>query len=145
MRVRVILTVSLLAAANLSAQAGTPSIDTIAEARRLRDAKDFARAAALMRSYVESHPDDPGPPRFAALMAYWSKDQPTADAIYAGAIGRHPSDAELRLEYGRFLVETGKPSRARDVLAPLTANRSTSNSARQIARARTLLGTADYW
>ncbi len=145
MRVRAILTVSLLAAANLSAQAGTPSIDTIAEARRLRDANDFAGAAALMRSYVESHPDDPGSARFAALMAYWSKDQPTADAIYAGAIGRHPSDAELRLEYGRFLVETGKPSRARDVLAPLTANRSTSNSARQIARARTLLGTADYW
>jgi Tfp pilus assembly protein PilF len=145
MRVWPVLSISLLAAANLSAQTGTTAVDTIAEARRLRDANDFAGASALMRPYVESHPDDPGSARFAALMAYWSKDQPTADSIYGRAIGRHPNDAELRLEYGRFLIETGNPSRGRNVLAPLTDNQSTPNSAQQIARARMLLGTADYW
>ena len=145
MRAWLILTISLLATANLSAQMGTAPLDTIAEARRVRDAKDFAGAAVLMRAYTESHPDDPASARFAALMAYWSKDQRTADSIYARASGRHPGDADLRLEYGKFLVETGKPSRARDVLTPLIENQSKSASAQQLARARTLLGTADYW
>lgn len=140
-----ILTISLLAAANLSAQTGTAPVDSIAEARRLRDAKDFAGAAVLMRAYAESHPADPVSARFAARMAYWSKDQRTADSIYARATSRHPGDADLQLEYGRFLVETGKTSRARDILTPLTGNQSTSPSAQQQARARTLLGTADYW
>jgi len=145
MRWWVILTAFPLAAANLSGQTGTTPVDTIGEARRLRDANDFAGAAALMRPYVGTHPDDPGSARFAALMAYWSQDQKTADSIYAEAIGRHPGDVELRLEYGRFLVETGKSSRAREVLAPVTGNTSSSSSAQQIARARTLVGTADYW
>ncbi len=145
MRLWLILTVAQLAAANLCAQTETTRVDTIAEARRLRDANDFAGAAALMRAYVESHPDDPGSARFAALMAYWSKDQATADSVYTRAIARHPSDADLRLEYARFLIETGKSTRARDVLAPFTANAPISASGQQIGRAHTLLGTADYW
>jgi Tfp pilus assembly protein PilF len=145
MRARMILTISLLAAAHLSAQAGTTPVDTIAQARRLRDANDFAGAAALMRSYVESHPDDAGSARFAALMFYWSKDGAAADAVYARAIADHPHDADLRLEYGRFLVETENTNRARVILGPFVATDSASFSRQQIARARTLLGTADYW
>jgi len=145
MRARMILTISLLAAANLAAQTGTTPVDTIAEARRLRDANDFAGAAALMRPYVESHPDDSGSARFAALMAYWSKDQAGANAVYARAIADHPRDADLRLEYSRFLVETGNASRARVVLDPFVTTDSVSFSLQQVARARTLLGTADYW
>jgi tetratricopeptide (TPR) repeat protein len=145
MRLWLILAASLSSFANLGAQTGTSPVDTIAEARRLRDANDFAGAAALMRAYVESHPDDPGSARFAALMAYWSKDRAVADSIYARAIGNHPSDADLRLEYGRFLVETGKGERAEDILAPFTARDSTSFTPQQLSRARTLLGTAAYW
>jgi len=57
MRVWLILTVAQLATANLFAQTQTTRVDTIAEARRLRDANDFAGAATLMRAYVEAHPD----------------------------------------------------------------------------------------
>jgi len=145
MRVRLLLTSVLLVAANLSAQTGAAPVDTIAEARRLRDANDFAGAATLMRSYTESHPTDAGSARFAALMAYWSKDQATADAIYARTIANHPGDADLRLEYGRFLVETGKSSRARVILAPFMVGDSVSFSRPQIAQARSWVGTADYW
>src|SRR5690348_5568335 len=106
MRVRLIIAIFLLAAANLSAQGAAARVDTIAEARRLRDANDYAGAAALLRTYVESHRDDSGSARLAALMAYWSKDQASANSIYARAIADHPGDADLRLEYGRFLVET---------------------------------------
>jgi len=145
MRVRMIVTISLLAAANLSAQVAAARVDTIGEARRLRDANDFAGAAALMRSYVESHPEDSGSARFAALMAYWSKDQAGASSIYTRAFANHPGDTDLRLEYGRFLVETGNARRARAVLDPFVANDAGAFSPQQIARARTLLGTADYW
>jgi tetratricopeptide (TPR) repeat protein len=145
MRLWLILAASQLAFANLGAQTGTVPVDTIAEARRLRDANDFAGAAALMRAYVDSHPDDPGSARFAALMAYWSKDRGAADSIYAQAIAHHPDDAELRLEYGRFLVETGKGDRAEEILAPFTAKDSTSFSPQQGSRAHALLGTAAYW
>src|ERR1043165_6171871 len=114
-----------IAIADASAMAQTPApVDTIAEARRLRDASDFAGAAALMRPYVASHPDDPGSARFAALMAYWAKDRRTADSIYASALAAHPTDAELRLEYAQFLVETGSRARASDVLAPFEATDS---------------------
>src|SRR3954468_8227579 len=61
-----------LAISTLGAQTSPPA-DTIADARRMRDASDFAGAAALMRAYTQSHPDDAGSARFAALMAYWSK------------------------------------------------------------------------
>ena len=142
---RFILAASLLAFANLGAQTGTVPVDTIAEARRLRDASDFAGAAALLRSYVESHPDDPGSARFAALMAYWSKDRAGADSVYARAIANHPNDPDLRLEYGRFLLETGKGDRAEEILAPFTAKDSTPFTPQQLSRARTLLGTAAYW
>jgi predicted Zn-dependent protease len=145
MRSWFILAASTLAFANLGAQTGTVPVDTIAEARRLRDANDFRGAAALMRAYVDSHPDDPGSARFAALMAYWSKDRAVADSIYARAIANHPSDADLRLEYGRFLVETGKGTRAEEILAPFTTKDSTSFTLQQLSRAHTLLGTAAYW
>src|SRR5262245_28748609 len=140
-----ILAASLLAFANLGAQTGTVPVDTIAEARRLRDAKDFGGAAALMRRYVESHPDDPGSARFAALMAYWSKDRAAADSVYARAIANHPNDAELRLEYGRFLVETQKGHRAEEILAPFVAKDSSAFTPQQLSRAHTLIGTAAYW
>lgn len=128
-----------------TAAAQTTTTDTIVEARRLRDARDYAGAAALMRPYIASHPDDPGSARFAALMAYWSKDRAGADSIYARALADHPRDVALRLEYGQFLVETGGSARASAVLAPVVANDSMAPSRTDAARARTLLGTTKYW
>ena len=92
MRACLILAAAHLVAAPLAAQASA-RVDTIAEARRLRDANDFAGAAALMRPYVDSHPDDAGIARFAALMAYWAK-QPSSDSLYATALAGHPQDAD---------------------------------------------------
>ncbi|MDF2774826.1 MAG: hypothetical protein K0S86_4326 [Geminicoccaceae bacterium] len=134
---------ALVAAAGLPAQSPTPS-DTLAEARRLRDIGEFAAAAAILRPYVASHPDDPGSARFAALMAYWAKDARSADSIYAHALARHPNDVELRLEYGRLLVDSRDATRVRAVLSPLVIA-SDSASPTVTARAHTLLGTLAYW
>ena len=132
----------------LAAVAGaqvSPPTDTIAEARRLRDSGDFAGAATIMRPYVESHPDDMGSARFAALMAYWGKQREVAESIYANAIARHGDDVNLRLEYGRFLIETGRPRHAHDVLDPVIADDQLPGGPAEKARAHTLLGTAAYW
>jgi len=144
MRVSLILAVLPFTFVSLAA-AQTATTDTIAEARRLRDASDYAAAAALMRPYIASHPDDPGSARFAALMAYWSKDRAGADSIYARALTDHPRHVALRLEYGQFLVETGAGGRANAVLTPVVEKDSMAPSPTDIARARTLLGTAQYW
>lgn len=122
-----------------------PVVDTLAEARRLRDAKEFAAAGELLRPYVEAHPDDAGSARFAALMAYWAKDRVAADTVYARALALHPDDGELRLEYAQFLVETGSSPRARAALQPIITSDSAAFTRLQVGRARTLLGTADYW
>jgi hypothetical protein len=143
-RVLALLLASALVSANLCAQSA-PVVDTLAEARRLRDASDFAAAAALLRPYADAHPDDAGSVRFAALMAYWAKDRVAADSIYARALTGHSNDGALRLEYARFLLETSGGDRARAVVAPMLATDSASYAPAQIARARTLLGTADYW
>ena len=130
----------------VSAQTSPPH-DTLAEARRLRDAGEYAAAAALVRPYSEAHPDDPGSARFAALMAYWAKDVRSADSIYSAALVRHPGDHELRLEYGQLLVETGSGSRARTVLAPfaVTTDSATTIPPATLARGRALAGTLAYW
>ena len=140
---------SLVAAVGgLNAQSPAPA-DTLGEARRLRDAGEFGAAAALLRPYVQSHPDDAGSARFAALMSYWAKEVRTADSIYSAALARHPNDPELRLEYARLLVDTRSNARAQDVLAPLaspTTTASTNGGAGSpAARANGLLGTLAYW
>ena len=125
----------------------SPPLDTLAEARRLRDAGNYAAAAALARPYSEGHPDDPGSARFAALMSYWAKHVRAADSLYSAALVRHPGDHELRLEYGQLLVETGNGSRARSVLAPfaVATDSATSIPPAILARGRALVGTLAYW
>ena len=132
----------ILVATSASAQSPAP-VDTLVEARRLRDASDYTAAAALLAPYVAAHPDDPGAARFAALMAYWSKDVTTARAIYAAATERHPNDADLRVEYAQFLIEMGETSTARALVKPLADTGSRDLPATR--RALTQIGTLEYW
>lgn len=125
-----------------SAQGSAPT-DTVAEARRLRDAKDYGAAAAMMAAYADSHPDDAGSARFAALMAYWSKDFSSANAMYSRALERQPGDAELRLEAAQFFANIGERRRARELIAPLVE--SADRSLAPTRGAVTLLGTIKYW
>ena len=136
------LALSVLAATVLRAQSPA-AVDTIAEARRLRDAGEYSAAAALLAPYVAGHPEDPGTASMAALMAYWSKDFASARATYERALELHPNAADLRVEFARFLVETGDLSRARVVVTPLaeTGPRLLPATRQAIG----LLGTLDYW
>ena len=75
---RIVTTLFAAAMATTAAAQSTAPADTLVEARRLRDAGDYGMAASMLVPYAANHPDDPGSARFAALMAYWSKDFATA-------------------------------------------------------------------
>ena len=144
MRTQLVLAFHLILSAASPAQTSAPT-DTLSEARRLRDAREFGAAAALLRPYVESHRDNLEAARLAALMAYWAKDWAAADSLYSNALADHADDVDLGLDYGRFLLETGSHSRLRDVLARIVSADSSRATPAQIARAQLLLGTATYW
>jgi hypothetical protein len=112
--------------------------DPRAEAVRLRETGNLAGAAALLRSHVETHPDDGDALRLLAETLYWLKDLTGATAVSERGLTLHPEDTELRLQYARMLIETGFGARAREVLAPVGFP-STGG------RADAILGTLAYW
>ena len=137
-----VLAFGMLVATTVAAQSTVP-IDTLAEARRLRDAASYSGAAEILAAYVAAHPTDAGAARFAALMAYWSKDFAGARSIYAQAFERHGNDADLRVEYAEFLMGVGDMARAREIIMPLV---DTGQHPLEVTRrALTALATLEYW
>jgi tetratricopeptide (TPR) repeat protein len=116
-----------------------PVRDTVAEARRLRDAGNLDASEALLRPYLQNHPDNGDAARLLAQTLYWLKRPLEARALYEEALLRHPEDVTLRIDYGRMLIETNDRSRARELLVPL------SGTAASRGRAEALLGTLSYW
>lgn len=129
---------SLVGAPRAAAQQPAPA-DTLAEVRRLRDARDFAAALAQLDAWLAAHPDDAVAARLRAETLYWLGERRAAGDAYAAAFARWPDDPALRHEYGRFLVETGQGRAGRAVLAPLVGRPD------MLGRAEALLGTAAYW
>lgn len=111
----------------------------VAEASRLRDARELAAAAELLERHLAAHPDDADAARMLAQTLYWTGDRAAAGARYEEALRRWPEDPWLRLDYGRMLVETGRGGRAAEVLEPLRGGGPAA------AGAEALLATAAYW
>lgn len=107
-------------------------------ARQLRDQHRLADAERVLRALLARDPGDATTERLLAQTLYWEGNRAAAAALYDRALREHPDDADLRLDYGRMLVETGSADEARDVLAPLV------DSPRRGADL-TLLGTSAYW
>jgi tetratricopeptide (TPR) repeat protein len=127
-----------LSAAGVPAQEAGP-VDPVREAIRLRNQGELAHAAQLLEVRVAREPGDGEAIRLLAQTLYWMGQCDTARATYEAALSRHPDDTDLRLEYGRMLIETRIDRRAREVLEPAAAVPSAA------ARAETLLGTSAYW
>lgn len=129
-------------AAGLPAQEAGPvprSENPVREAIRLRNRGELAHAVQLLEARVAREPGDGEAIRLLAQTLYWMGQRDTARATYETALARHPEDTDLRLEYGRMLIETRIDRRAREVLEPAAAVPSAA------ARAETLLGTSAYW
>lgn len=118
-----------------AAQSGFP----VAEALRLRDARDFAGAAEALRRHLAEYPDDGDALRLLAQTLYWDNRREPARRAYEQALAAHPEDTRLRLDYARMLVETGDAKKARAVLEPVPAEGSAG------AEAEALRGTLAYW
>lgn len=125
-------------AAELPAQTPAPA-DTLAETRRLRDAGQVAAAAELIAPFARAHSDSSGVAWLAAQTLYWAKRPADARPLYEEALGEQPLDVELRLDFARFLVETGDGRRAREVLE-IALDDPVGRP-----RALTLLATLAYW
>src|SRR5262245_49284011 len=120
-------------------EAPNPPQDILAEAQRLRDDGDFAKAAELLQTEIAQWPADGEAARLLAQTLYWLKDFSGARSLYEAEVVRHPEDVTLRVQFGRMLAETGDRRRAREVLTPLLQ----ASAVR--AEAETLLGMLAYW
>ena len=111
----------------------------VAEASRLRGARGFRAAIAVLREHLRAHPYDGDAIRMLAQTLYWSGEISEAEATYEAALAQHPEDSRLRLDYARMLVETRRGARARALLMPLRTDESAASEA------EALLGTIAYW
>lgn len=136
---------ALLAAALVSfapspaAPQSTQVTDTLAEARRLRDAGSLPAATRLLGAYTAAHPSDPVAAGLLGETHYWMKDVAGARAAYERGLAATPADIPLTLAYARMLMETSDHSRARQLLEPLRRAAATAG------RAEEMLGTLAYW
>jgi uncharacterized protein (TIGR02996 family) len=127
-------------ALGVTTAAAEPSFqNTLAQVQRLRDTGQFIEAVRVLRVLAVERPADAEIARVLAQTLYWAGDVDAARAAYELAVTRHPDDPTLRLEYARFLAETGDGARARTLLVPLQGRPGTQ------AEAAALLGTLAYW
>ncbi|MBA2572783.1 MAG: tetratricopeptide repeat protein, partial [Gemmatimonadetes bacterium] len=132
----------MLALLPIEAASGQEPSETypVAEAARLRDARDFPAAAAVLRKHLEQHPYDGEATRMLAQTLYWGGAIKEAEAVYEAGLTQHPDDTRLRLDFARMLIESGRPpARARVLLTPLRADQHAA------AEAESLLGSLAYW
>ncbi len=129
----------VLAGTPLSGQEVDTAIVSVARAEQLRNDKEFARAAEVLRQVLAREPDNGDAARMLAQTLYWLGDIPGATAVYESAITKHPNDSAVRLEYAQMLVEIRSGARATEILEPLMADPVTRG------RAATLSGTMLYW
>ncbi|HEX7796359.1 MAG TPA: tetratricopeptide repeat protein [Vicinamibacterales bacterium] len=122
-----------------SAMSQVLTLDTVADAQRLRDTGHFVAAAQVLRVLVAAHPDDGEAIRLLAQTLYWLKDVSGARETYEMAIARHPQDTTARMQYARMLAETKDAARARTLLKPLVEVTAVR------ADAETLMGLIAYW
>ena len=77
----------------------------------------------MLRGHLAVAPDDVDARWLLAHTLYWQGELDAARSEYQRALAGRPRDASLRLDFARFLSETGHGRDAGRVLAPLIATR----------------------
>lgn len=124
------------------AQEAAADTSTVARARGLTEAGEYGAAAELLEGYLEDHPGQARVRWLYARTLYWDGRIERAEEAYERALTALPEVPELRVEYGRFLVEIGRPGRARGVLAPALSRARRAGRPAAGAEARELLSRA---
>jgi Tfp pilus assembly protein PilF len=113
--------------------------DNVARAETLLNDGNTGDAISLLVSHVGSNAADARALRLLGRAYYWSGEHQRARTAYQQAVALNPSDASLRLEFGRMLVELLDVKQATEVLRPLLADEL------HAAEAGFLHGLMEYW
>jgi tetratricopeptide (TPR) repeat protein len=84
----------------------------MAEARRLADAKQFGRAASVLRNLLAQNPDDRAARSLLARVLAWDRHYDESLVEYERLLAARPGDAANRAGYARVLAWSGRHDRA---------------------------------
>lgn len=104
---------SLVCTGNLFGQIN--AADSIELARQKAYGKDFEAANKILTAYNEHHTNVHAL-RLHAQVLYWMQDFNQAEQVHNRLIKTFPEVDEVKLDYGRFLYETGKIGKAETIL-----------------------------
>jgi hypothetical protein len=111
--------------------------DVLAEGERYLMSGQYESAIRFLSNHLTTHPRNSRALRMLAQAYYWSGNTRAARQRYEEALRVFPDDLEVRIEAGRFFLETGDTRRSEKILQPIEPSRN--------ADVFSLLGTARYW
>ncbi len=101
--------------------AGSPQMgQMLAEAKRLTDCGELARAKAICAELLRHYPDAPAALFLAALVEMESRGWATAETLLHGALGREPDFALAHFALATLLKRQGRTGEARARLVRLS-------------------------
>lgn len=114
-------------------------VDTLDEARRMRDSGNIEAAASLLQSYNRNHPVDVNALWLYAQSEYWLEHFESAESLYTRAVQLQPENYYLHLDYGKVLIDIGELVDAASVLSHYDVDDTA------FAAAHVLLARIAYW
>ena len=112
---------------------------TLNEAKKLRNEKEFAKAATVLGNFEKKYPGNIWVEKLYAQTLFWMKDYRQSEVIYKRAIGFHPDNLELKYDYATMLFAEDKLNQAKKQL--LIYSQSKNNN----AGVEALLGKIYYY
>lgn len=126
----VLLTAVIICGQPAQAANDDPIGDAVAALQR----SDLASAERILRSELETHPNDSAAQGVLGVVLDQEKKFTEADAVYRRALAASPHSASLLNNFGNHLVATGKLTEARKVfLEVLALNPDQTNATVQLA------------
>lgn len=110
--------------------------DAISQANNHIMNQRYGPAIRLLEGHLAMHRSSEALLLLARAL-YWSGNVQAAERRYEEGLRLFPENDPLRVDAGRFFLETGKSDRADEVLRPFETSRNEDGL--------TLLGTARYW
>ncbi len=87
---------------------GESEVVSVAEARRLADAKKFGESASVLRKVLELNPKNDDAQSLLARVLAWDRKFDQSIAEYRKILREHPNDVSERAAYARVLAWSGR-------------------------------------
>ncbi|MEJ2205505.1 MAG: tetratricopeptide repeat protein [Gemmatimonadota bacterium] len=127
-------------------QAAAQTYDPLAQARRLEAAGEYWAAAASLRAYLWSHPEDAAVRWPLGRLLYWLGRPDEAFAEYDTALTVLPDEPWLHIDRATILMDRGDLTEAETALEnALRSARGDRTDDGAAVEAQARLGTVAYW